>query len=188
MSDDALLEEMKALRAKATAWEQLARLAYRYTRNRLEGGDYSPGAEADYVRLLREACDALQALGEDAGGQAFPIVRGNRRADDPHNMVESLRRNMDYTSVARKTLDLGTLGPEPTVSMPDAPCPRCGNKTLKKTPTMLTPYSGLVACSTEGCGYHAGFKTWAAESMFPIQKMPEGAKVFYHKDPEPTEE
>lgn len=36
-----------------------------------------------------------------------------RRADDPRNMVDPLRRNMDYTSVARKTLDFDTLGHDP---------------------------------------------------------------------------
>jgi len=57
-------------------------------------------------------------------------------------------------------------------------CVNCGKSTLQKSHTNpMRAMGGLITCTS--CNRTESFTNYIAKSMFPIQKMPEGALPFF---------
>ena len=67
----------------------------------------------------------------------------------------------------------------------DFDCPRCGKTKLNRHSTGFSAYAGVMGCPDEECGFREGVMTFLGKSLFPVQKMPEGAVPIYDKEPEP---
>jgi hypothetical protein len=67
------------------------------------------------------------------------------------------------------------------IDLSETPCPRCGGK-LEGRSMLGNALAGVVRCTE--CEYRDGLSSFWAKSIFPVQRMPEGAKPIYDKEPD----
>lgn len=83
------------------------------------------------------------------------------------------------SSELAKDLLAGPLGWVPA----DLTCTRCGSKETERTASLpfQRALSGVVRC--KACGHREGMMSHIARAAFPVERMPEGARPIYDKDP-----